>query len=144
MTAGFYIALAFQKGGLGPHDIRLLVAVYFILLQLAIAVGIAIFFSCISTPILSAVFTFALIVIGNFSGDIRWFGQESQSPLLARLTSVLYYVLPNFSNFNVITEAAYGMVIPGYLIAANTCYALLYIAVMISGAVLIFEEREFK
>src|ERR1019366_8811424 len=65
MTAGFYIALAFQKGGLGPHDMRLLVAVYFILLQLAIAVGIAIFFSCISTPVLSAVFTFALIGIGN-------------------------------------------------------------------------------
>ena len=80
MTAGFYVALAIQKKGLALHDFSLLIAVYFILLQLAIVVGVAIFFSCISTSILSAVFTFCLFVIGNFSSDIRWFGQESGSP----------------------------------------------------------------
>lgn len=144
MTAGFYVALGIQKRGLVLHDLALLVAIYFILLQFAITVGIAIFFSCISTPILSAVFTFALIVIGNFSSDIRWFGQESQSTLVAKITAALYYMLPNFSNFNLIAQAAHGVRIPSYLIAANTCYALLYIAVVISGAVLLFEEREFK
>jgi ABC-type transport system involved in multi-copper enzyme maturation permease subunit len=144
MTIGFYVALGIQKRGLELHDLSILVTIYFILLQFAIAVGIAIFFSCISTPILSAVFTFSVIVIGNFSGDIRWFGQESQSPLLAKITAAIYYVLPNFSNFNLISQAAHGVSIPGYLIAANTCYALLYIAVIISGAVLIFEAREFK
>lgn len=82
MTAGFYLALAFEKKGLTLGDLSLLVAVYFILLQFAIVVGMAIFFSCISTPILSAVFTFSLFVIGNLSSDIRWFGQQSQSFLL--------------------------------------------------------------
>ena len=67
MTAGFYLALAIQEKGLALRDFSLLVAVYFILLQLAIVVGVAIFFSCISTSILSAVFTFCLFVIGNFS-----------------------------------------------------------------------------
>jgi Cu-processing system permease protein len=144
MTAGFYVAMAIQKKGLALEDFSLLIAVYFILLQLAIAVAIAIFFSCISTPILSAVFTFCLFVIGNFLGDIRWFGQESGSSLLEKITAVLYYLLPNFSNFNVINQVAHGVKIPGLFIAANTCYALLYIAVLISGAVLIFEEREFR
>lgn len=143
MTAGFYLALAFEKKGLTLGDLSLLVAVYFILLQFAIVVGVAIFFSCISTPILSAVFTFSLFVIGNLSSDIRWFGQQSQSLLLENATSALYYLLPNFSNLNVITQAAHGVRIPGLLIAANTCYALLYIAILVSGSVLIFEEREF-
>ncbi len=143
MTAGFYLALAFEKKGLTLGDLSLLVAVYFILLQFAIVVGMAIFFSCISTPILSAVFTFSLFVIGNLSSDIRWFGQQSQSFLLENATSALYYLLPNFSNLNVITQAAHGVRIPGLLIAANTCYALLYIAILVSGSVLIFEEREF-
>jgi Cu-processing system permease protein len=143
MTAGFYLALAFEKKGLTLGDLSLLVAVYFILLQFAIVVGVAIFFSCISTPILSAVFTFSLFVIGNLSSDIRWFGQQSQSLLLERVTSALYYLLPNFSNLNVITQAAHGVRVPGLLIAANTCYALLYIAILVSGSVLIFEEREF-
>ena len=143
MTAGFYLALAFEKKGLTLGDLSLLVAVYFILLQFAIVVGMAIFFSCISTPILSAVFTFSLFVIGNLLSDIRWFGQQSQSFLLENATSALYYLLPNFSNLNVITQAAHGVRIPGLLIAANTCYALLYIAILVSGSVLIFEEREF-
>src|ERR1017187_10407538 len=141
MTAGFYVALTIQEQGLTAHDFSLLVAVYFILLQLAIVVGIAIFFSCISTSILSAVFTFCLFVIGNFSSDIRWFGQESGSPILEKLTAVLYYLLPNFGDFNVIDQVAHGIRIPGVLITANTCYALFYIAVLLAGAVMIFEER---
>jgi len=144
MTAGFYVALAIQKRGLELQDFSLLIAIYFILLELAIVVGIAIFFSCISTSILSAVFTFCLFVIGNFSSDIRAFGQESGSPLLEKVTALLYYLLPNFSDFNVIDQAAHRVRIPAVFITANTCYALLYIAVLLSGAVLIFEEREFR
>jgi ABC-type transport system involved in multi-copper enzyme maturation permease subunit len=144
MTLGFYLALAIQKGSLGTGDFSLLVAIYFILLQLAIVVGVAILFSCISTSILSAVFTFCLFVIGNFSSDIRWFGQGSGSPVLEKATALLYYLLPNFGDFNVIDQAAHGVRIPGAFIIANTCYALLYIAVLLAGAVLIFEEREFQ
>jgi Cu-processing system permease protein len=144
MTVGFYIALAIQKGGLERQDFFLLIAVYFILLQLAIVVGVAIFFSCISTSILSAVFTFCIFVIGNLSSDIRWFGQGSGSPLLEKMTTFLYYLLPNFSNFNVINQVAHNVRIPGYLITANTCYAILYITILLSAAVLIFEEREFR
>ncbi len=144
MTAGFYAALAFQNKGLTGQDLSLLAAVYFILLQFAIVTGVALFFSCISTPILSAVFTFSLFVIGNFLSDIRWFGQESQSSILKKITAGLYYVLPNFSDFNVINLAAHGVTISRPLLAANTCYAVLYIAIVVSASVLVFEEREFR
>ncbi len=144
MTAGFYLALAIVKRSLRLEDLSLLVAIYFILLQLAIVVGIAILFSCVSTPVLSAVFTLSLFVIGNFSEDIRRFGQASESPLLGKVTSLLYYILPNFGNLNIITEAAHQVEVPGLLIIANTCYAFLYVAVLVSGSVLIFEEREFR
>jgi ABC-type transport system involved in multi-copper enzyme maturation permease subunit len=144
MTAGFYVALALQEKGLALRDFSLLIAVYLILLQLAVVVGVAIFFSCISTSILSAVFTFCIFVIGNFSGDIRLFGQASGSPVLEKVTAALYYLLPNFGDFNVIDQAAHGVRISSLFITANTCYALLYIAVLLSGAILIFEEREFR
>jgi Cu-processing system permease protein len=107
-------------------------------------VGVAIVFSCVSTSILSAVFTFCIFVIGNFLNDIRWFGQESGSPLLKKITAAIYYLLPNFSNFNVIDQVAHRIRIPTVLIAANTCYALLYLAVLLAAAVMIFEEREFR
>jgi Cu-processing system permease protein len=146
MTSGFYFALFIQNKGLALSDFSLLVAVYFILLQLAIVVGVAIFFSCISTSILSAVFTFCLFVIGNFSSDIRWFGQESGSPFLGKATAILYYLLPNFGDFNVIDQVAHGVRIPGLSSSvANTCYALLYMSPSCyREPILIFEEREFK
>jgi ABC-type transport system involved in multi-copper enzyme maturation permease subunit len=144
MTAGFYLALFYVKRHLTQADLAPLVAIYFILLQFALVVGIALLFSCISTPILAATFTFCLYVIGNFLADIRGFGKESGSAVLEKVTAVLYYVLPNFSNFQIIPQAAHGMAAPGYLIAANSLYALLYVTVLLSAAILIFEEKEFR
>ena len=144
MTAGFYLALFYVKRTLGLADLAALQAVYFILLQLAMVVGLALLFSCISTPVLSAVFTFSLYVIGNFLGDIRWFGQETGSPLVMNFTACIYYLLPNFSNFNVIRQIAQGQPVPGYLLVSNSLYALLYVSILLSAAVLTFERREFK
>ncbi len=144
MTAGFYVALLYDKGRLELSDFRALGAVYMILLQLALVVGVALLFSCISTPILSAVFTLCVYVIGNFLNDIRWFGQETNSAWVEKVTTFLYYLLPNFGNFNVISRTAHGESVPGYLLLSNSLYTLLYLAILISAAILIFEEREFR
>ncbi len=143
MTIGFYLVLFYKKRSLGDIDWVPLEAIYFILLQLALVVALALLFSCISTPILSAVFTLCLYVIGNFLSDVRWFGEESGSAWLKRATTVLFYLLPNFSDFNVITRVAHGERIPAFLLTANSLYALLYVTILISAAILIFEEREF-
>jgi ABC-type transport system involved in multi-copper enzyme maturation permease subunit len=144
MTVGFYLALYYRKRSLEASDWVALQAVYLIMLELALVVGVALFFSCISTPVLSAVFTFCVFVIGNSLTDIRWFGQEAHSPVLERLTALLYYLLPNFGNFNVIARTAHGDPVPGYLLLSDSLYALLYGVVLLSAAILIFEKREFQ
>jgi ABC-type transport system involved in multi-copper enzyme maturation permease subunit len=144
MTVGFYLAFYYEKRSFEWSDLLPLEAVYLILLQFTVVVGVALLFSCVSTPILSATFTFCLYVIGNFLSDIRWFGQETQNSVVEALTTAVYYLLPNFSNFNVITSAAHGEKIPGYLLVSNSLYALLYVAILLSAAILIFEEREFR
>ncbi len=144
MTVGFYATVFFQKRSLARSDLGSLGAIYLILLELALVVAVATFFSSLSTPILSAVFTFCLYIIGHFLGDLRALGQQSGGAALERMTAAIYYLLPNFSNFDVITRAAHGRVIPANLFVFDTCYAALYVAVLISAAILIFEEREFK
>ena len=142
MAGGFYLALLWLDGRLEPQDLGTLEAIYFIVLELALVIGVALLFSCISTPALSAVFTFCVYVIGNLAGDIRWFGRESGSMAMTKLTTLLYYLLPNFSGFNVISRAAHGKLIPGYLLLSNSLYALLYAVILVSASILIFEERE--
>ena len=144
MTAGFYAALLYQNRTLRLTDLVVLEAVYFILLQFALVVGLALLFSCISTPVLSAVFTLCLYIIGNLLSDIRWFGQETGSALVEKVTAVLYYLLPNFGNFNAITQVSHGEGIPGYLLLSNSLYALLYVSIILSASILIFEEKEFR
>jgi ABC-type transport system involved in multi-copper enzyme maturation permease subunit len=144
MTAGFYVALFYIQRRLVLSDWVALQCVYFILLQFAIVVGVALLFSCISTPILSATFTFCVYVIGNFLSDIRTFGQQSGNAPLQKLTAGLYYLLPNFSDFQTISKAAHGVPSPAYLVTANSLYALLYVTILICAAVLIFEEKEFR
>ena len=144
MTVAFCLAVFYQKRSFGAVDLAALEAVYLILLELALVVGVALLFSTISTPVLSAVYTFAIYVIGNFSSDMRLFGRESGSAAVERATTVLYYLLPNFSHFSAIAPAAHGERIPGYLLVANSLYALLYATILVSAAILIFEEREFR
>jgi hypothetical protein len=54
------------------------------------------------------------------------------------------YVLPNFENFDVMGAAAHGRAIPGMLIAENTLYAVLYCAMVLAAAMLIFSQRNLK
>ena len=144
MTLGFYVALLYQKRSLDAGDWNALRAVYFILLELALVTGVALLFSSISTPALSALYALALYVIGNFSSDLRELGHAARSVAVERTTGLLYYVLPNFSDFNAISLAAHGEDIPRYLVVSNTLYALLYATVLVSGTILIFEGREFR
>jgi ABC-type transport system involved in multi-copper enzyme maturation permease subunit len=52
--------------------------------------------------------------------------------------------VPNFAAFNVISEVAHSVPIPGTLVLYNTIYAALYATVCLSAAILIFERRNFK
>jgi hypothetical protein len=64
--------------------------------------------------------------------------------MLLMMTRVLYYVLPNFHNFNGIAAAAHADTIPAALIVQNTLYALLYVSVVLLGASAIFSRRNLK
>jgi ABC-type transport system involved in multi-copper enzyme maturation permease subunit len=143
MTGGFYLVLYYVERRVGREDVLLLEAIYFILLQFAIVVGLALLFSCVSTPVLSAFFTFCLYVVGNFLGDIRWLGRESGSAIFEKVTALLYYLLPNFSDFQVISQSAHGQAVPSYLLVSGSLYALLYVVILLSASILIFEERQF-
>jgi Cu-processing system permease protein len=108
-----------------------------------IVCALALFFSSFSTPLLSALFTFALFVIGSLAEDLR--GLAKITPGVGgRLATAIAYLVPNFSALNVISQVAHGDAIPGRLILYNSLYAVLYSTMAIAGAVLIFQRRNLK
>ncbi len=143
MSFGVFLALLYVAHRFERMDGWVLVALYFIVLQFLIVCALALFFSSFSTPLMSAVFTFALFVVGSLAEDLRGFARIARGATGAVATAAAYLV-PNFSALNVIGQVAHGDAIPARLILYNTAYALLYSAMAISGAVLIFQRRNLK
>jgi len=143
MAVGVFLALLYVNNKFERMDLWVLAALYFIVLQFLIVCALALFFSSFSTPLMSAVFTFALFVIGNLAEDMRALARATHGAAVWLATGIAYLV-PNFSALNVISQVAHGDPIPARLILYNTVYALLYSAMAISGAVLIFQRRNLK
>ena len=93
--------------------------------------------------LLSAVFAFSLFVIGSFADDLRGFASITKG-FAGGLATAIAYLIPNFSALNVITQVAHQQPVGWSAILDNTLYALLYSAMVLSGAVLIFERRNLK
>jgi ABC-type transport system involved in multi-copper enzyme maturation permease subunit len=143
MTLGLYIALLITDRGLHRPDALLLGAIYCIVLQFMIMVALTLLFSSFSTPIFSAIFAFALFVIGTFAEDLKNFAAMAHGATRLLSTGVAYAV-PNFATLNIISQAAHEQPVSASLILFNTLYALLYSGAVTAAAVLIFERRNLK
>ncbi len=144
MTLGLAAALWFVGRKFERPDATILVAVYFILLELALITALALFFSCFTSPMLSALYTLGIYVAGVFAPGILGISQFTPNPVLAAIARFVYYVLPNFHDFNVIAAAAHGEAVPLTLIWHNTLYAVLYVILLLISASAVFSGRNLK
>ena len=143
MALGFYIALFVMTRHFTVADANILIAIYFLLLQFLIVIGLALLFSSFSTPIFSALFSLAMFIAGSFAGDLRSFADMAHGPQrwMAMATS---YVIPNLASLNVTTRVAHDQFITAKLVAYNSLYAVLYSAATVCAALLIFSRRDLK
>jgi ABC-type transport system involved in multi-copper enzyme maturation permease subunit len=150
MTGGLALAMLYAGNAEAGAYLRLLPAVYLIFLSLALVTALALFFSTFSTPALSAVFTFFLWVIGHFGKDLLSFGELTKSISVKWLCKVLYYAIPNLSNFQIMDSrsvlqlAGYSQPIDLFAVFLVTLYCAVYCTLLISFAVSIFMRRDFK
>jgi hypothetical protein len=143
MAIGVFAALLYVSRHFQRSDAGVLVALYFIVLQFLIVTALALFFSSFSSPLLSAVFAFSLFVIGSFSEDLRGFAAMANG-LTRWLATGVGYLVPNLSALNVVSSVAHEQPVSFQLIAFNTAYTLVYVGMVLCGAVLIFERRDLK
>jgi ABC-type transport system involved in multi-copper enzyme maturation permease subunit len=143
MAIGLFAALLYVSHHFHSGDASILVALYFIILQFMIVTALALFFSSFASPLMAAVFAFALFVIGTFAEDLRGFAGLTHGAQ-RYLAIAAAYVVPNFSALNVISSVAHQQPVAGSLVLYNTLYAIVYTAMAMSGAVLIFQHRNLK
>jgi ABC-type transport system involved in multi-copper enzyme maturation permease subunit len=144
MALGLLLVMLYVKHSLQRSDAVVLVAVYFILLKLALVVALALLFSCFTTPLLAILFTVGLYIVGLYVQELRNMPVEVLSPAMAAFTKWLSYLLPNFENYNVMALAAHGRAVPGVLIQQNTLYTVVYCTIVLMAAAAVFSRRNLK
>jgi len=144
MVLATELALLYVNGRFVPLHTAVLAASFLIYLELTLLVAVALMFSSFTTPMLAALFSFAIYVIGHFSRDLLEMAALSNAAATRVILTILYYLLPNLSNFGFITEASHGRVVPLATVVSAFVYAVVYIGILLSAAVLIFQKRNFK
>lgn len=132
-------------GLLGHWNPRLWTALYATFLEVLVITGVATMFSAWSTPIISGVLTLSVWVIGRGSRSLLALADilEKRSPVLASMVEAVYYVIPNLDRLNLQAYAVHGVVLPTGYVVGITFSALVYTAIMLVVAVLLFQRRDF-
>jgi Cu-processing system permease protein len=118
-------------------------AVYLAVLELAVVTSVAVMFSALSTPVLSALYTLGLVLVGQWSGDLRGFAARMPDTVRGVIEGIAN-VVPNLPLFNMRGLAADGDTTSLIHLAIATVYALFYCACVLSLATAAFESRDFK
>jgi len=154
MSVALYTVLFFLARGV-PEGVQkawdapamdpgLLVAIGMIYLELAVVTAVALFFSTYSSPMLSAVFTLGIYLVGQFNSDLKHFDTIVDSAPAIAIAKASYYLLPDFSRFDIKLQAVHGIHVSAGFIATTVGYAVAYIAALLFGAMVIFSRRDFK
>lgn len=144
MGAGVSLAILYVRGGWDALVLNIWPALALIYVELMIVVAVALLFSSFSSPALSALLTFFVFVIGHFSADLKSFAASLGGASARALFGALYYLLPNLSNYSYITAAAHGETPTPAAFLGGVVYGVVYVAVLLAAATLIFSRRNFK
>lgn len=126
-----------------PVHVSLLQAVELILVELLVVTALALFFSTFSSVMVSASLTIGFYVIGHLTPDLKGVAEKSQSEYAKLLLTGIYYLCPNLEMLNIKGQAAVGASVPLDYQSLATVYGLFYASLLVAGACVIFQRRDF-
>jgi len=125
-----------------PVTFGLLAAIYLSLWEVLLVVALALLFSSISAPTLSALFTIMIFIAGRFSSDIALYLQAYPLSYSRPLLEGIYLLIPHLSYFNLRLEAVHGLPIGWDRLIWPSLYGALYCAMLIAVATIAFKKRD--
>jgi ABC-type transport system involved in multi-copper enzyme maturation permease subunit len=143
-----FVGLTFYKEHNWDQDVvDVAKGVLMIFFQLTLVGAVALFFSVFVSPFVNFFLTFAVYLLGsiNILGDLASDPSHQKNPISVAFFKVLHFIVPNFDNFNIqnpIIHPDVTITNETLYIWQNILYALVYTAILLTLAVLIFDRRE--
>ena len=137
------VAEAIQKEARDP---RLLQAVLLVEMKLAVVAAVAVFFSTIATSTTFVMaMTLMVYLIGHLEAVAReqWLESGEVASWMAKVfLAVVAFLVPDFNLYNLIDEIIAGNAVAWRSTLEVTGYSAVYIAVLLTGASVLFEGRD--
>ncbi|MHB8231276.1 MAG: hypothetical protein ACYDDB_00045 [bacterium] len=135
----------------------LIIQALFIIIESVFISAAALLFSLITSKALASVFTILVFFIGNVSSKMNDLVKpvkkiaggkviivHQANHLLTAIVRFIYTVLPNFSIFNISSEAAYKVEVPAGTILYRIVYGLSYAVLLFIISSLIFARKDIS
>ena len=135
----------------------LIIQALFIIIESVFIAAVALLFSLITSKALASIFTILVFFIGNVSskmndlvrpvkkiigGKIVIVHQANHA--LTNIVHIIYAILPNFSIFNISSEAAYKIFISAGTVFYRIVYGLSYMVLLFIISSLIFARKDIS
>ena len=141
MSVVLFCVLWFFEGRI---DWPLLPVVGAMLLELAVLLAVAMFFSSIVvTPALAGLFTAATFIAGRSSAWLTYFFSPEYPAVLRYTMHVLYAALPHLDRFCVADQVVSGQSLPPSYYLQLSLHGAAYAGLLLLLSVIIFRRREF-
>lgn len=121
----------------------LLIAIIYILLELALLIAVTMAFSVFTSSILATLLSFGVYIMGHLTRDLLQLAKITENESIQKLTKTLFLVLPDLERFNLKNEAVYSILPPTGELISNAVYGLLYIVILLIITIFIFSRRQF-
>lgn len=137
----FLGVLAWQERHFAPDMLKGVLLTFF---QMMLLGAMAIFFSTFATPVVNFFLSFSLFIVGNMSAVTESL-TSNKNPVTRILANIVHFLIPNFGNFNIQNKLIHPEVTisnESVFIVQNIVYAIIYSAVLLILAILVFDRRE--
>ncbi len=129
--------------------LNLYLAIVADLLKYILLVAIAFLFSTVSTSFFLPIFgTLSIFLVGSATQEaydfIHTATGQNLPPIVKTTAKILYFLLPNFSAFDLKVNAIYGLKVSGQGLSLTFAYFLIYTVFVLFLASIIFSRREMK
>lgn len=127
----------------------MVLCVLFDALKYILLIAVAFLFSTVSTSFFLPVFgTIATFLTGGVTQQVFEYIQspasKNLSPAVKLIATGLYYLLPNFSAFDLKVNAIYGLPVPADGLLMTVAYFVIYVGILLSISAAIFLRREMR
>lgn len=137
----FLVMLFMAPGTFSLHFVK---AFYLTFLELTLINAVVVFFSTAVSPVLAAVFSLGVFLVGHLSESIRDFGQMQGGAVQMKMAEVVYYLTPNLEVFNVRGAVVHGDPVTWAHLGMATVYGVGWTLLLLLLAGSVFSRKELR